>query len=234
MYYSGERPDDVFVCSPTPWNDLYKTYKWSQITRILKPVRSRILNERKIPLILHSQEFINNSSLKAMYDINITKDLSDKVETSWSIDHKLEVSKEITYGIKMPHNTVLFFQTEWGENVNKSKAYKIGPKNRTQVEVGPHQKIDAKLIAFREGVDVEVTYIAQLDGYIACNYANKHKGEQFLAYKINEVLDAAKIPKEKEFVEVIRINYFSGGKVIVSDVQTMKRMLEIETELIEF
>lgn len=33
----GKRPDDIYLTSPTPWNDLFKTYKWTQVTTNVSP-----------------------------------------------------------------------------------------------------------------------------------------------------------------------------------------------------
>jgi len=29
--YFGKKPNDAYLHSPTPWNDLYKTYNWEQV-----------------------------------------------------------------------------------------------------------------------------------------------------------------------------------------------------------
>lgn len=196
----------------------------------MKPVKIRILHLRSVPVTIYSQEFINNSSLNATCDTNITQDVSDTVETTWSVNNELDVSQDITYGVKInvSYGDKFFFRTKWGEDVIKARTYKIGSKNRTQIELGPHQKVVANLTAVRGSFDVEVTYKARLDGFVACNYGNKYQGHHFWAYNINEVLDAAQRPKERKFIEVIRIKFYSSTKVIVSDVQTLKRMLEVD------
>lgn len=196
----------------------------------MKPVKIRILNFKNIPVTIYSQEFINNSSLKVVCDTNITRNVSDTVETLWSINNELDVSQDITYAVKInvSYGNSYFFKTKWGVDVMKANTYEIGAKNTTQIELGPHQKVVAKLIAIRRSVDVEVTYKATLDGYIACNYGKKFQGHHFWGYNINDVLDSAKMPKEREFKEIIRIKYFSSSKIIVFDIQTMKRMLEID------
>lgn len=58
-------------------------------------------------------------------------------------------------------------------------------------------------------------------------YGSKYQGHHFWAYNISEVLDATDLPKQKQFVEIIRIQFYSDLKVVVSDVKTLKPMLEM-------
>lgn len=48
---AGQRPHDVYVKSPTPWNDVYHRFNWDQVQRTLRPVRSRVLGIHTKPVI---------------------------------------------------------------------------------------------------------------------------------------------------------------------------------------
>jgi len=40
--YFGKKPNDAFLHSPTPWDDLYKRYNWSQVQTHLVPQSAEV------------------------------------------------------------------------------------------------------------------------------------------------------------------------------------------------
>ncbi|MBB1585191.1 follicular epithelium yolk protein subunit, partial [Serratia sp. OS31] len=62
--YLGQAPTDTYIKSPTPWNDLYNTYGWPQVKRVLVPVKTEVLSLNSIPIIVKTQKFTNNTEKK--------------------------------------------------------------------------------------------------------------------------------------------------------------------------
>ena len=46
--YFGKSPNDAYLHSPTPWDDLYKTYSWPQVQMVLVVQSAEILGITKI------------------------------------------------------------------------------------------------------------------------------------------------------------------------------------------
>lgn len=68
--YHGEWPTDAYLRSPTPWDDLYKTYNWPQVEVVLKVIDIRITEFTiLVPYRSASWTYTNNSETECL-DIN--------------------------------------------------------------------------------------------------------------------------------------------------------------------
>ncbi|KAJ8707941.1 hypothetical protein PYW08_010307 [Mythimna loreyi] len=85
--FAGARPGDVFVRSPTPWNDVYRRFNWAQVKRTLKPVRSRVLGIHTKPVIIASRKFSNNN-----------KRIGTKGKYNAAISHQIQETELVTPG----------------------------------------------------------------------------------------------------------------------------------------
>lgn|SRR6218665_1059525 len=50
--YFGQRPNDAFLHSPTPWDDLYKRYGWAEVQRVIEPKKAEILEVATKPTVV--------------------------------------------------------------------------------------------------------------------------------------------------------------------------------------
>ncbi|RVE53786.1 hypothetical protein evm_001448 [Chilo suppressalis] len=223
--YSGGKPDDVFLKSPTPWGDLYKTYGWAEVRRRLTPQSAKIIGIRSQPVIVTTQEFKNDSSVNATYNAGITQQVQETVSNTWTKGGELTVGAEISYSVDLAVASVggtasMSYASSWGRENTQSKSVTVGSTSAIEVELKPGQVAIATLHAIRGTLEVEVNYTATLEGSVACNYGKKHKDHHFWSYDVNEVLGAAGMRKSIDSTEVLKIDFYSDAKVQLMDKAT--------------
>ncbi|CAG9790149.1 unnamed protein product [Diatraea saccharalis] len=230
--YFGERPDDVYVRSPTPWGDLYKTYDWTQVTRTLIPKRAKILSIESQPLIVMEQVFENNSSKPATFNVGITQQVQNTVSSTWSKEASLSVSQDISYGFDIEilnggGSTSFTYSNSWGENTEKSETVTVGASNDMEILLQPKQAVVAQLHANKGFIKIEVEYEASLSGATVVNYDKTYQGHHFWALDIEAVMLTGRISNTIVSKEVINIAFFSQSKVTVQDRNYNTKLMEV-------
>ena len=173
--YFGKSPNDAFLHGPTPWNDLYKTYSWPQVQRVLVVQSAKILDITSEPVIVKTQEFANNSSKKGTFNVSISESVENTTSSNWSTGHTLSVSQQFTYGVKFlgagaEGETSLAYSRSWGEGGQKSKSLTVGSTSGVSVDLDPGEAVVAELSASRGVMKVRIQYKAYLIGNTAVNY----------------------------------------------------------------
>lgn len=97
--YFGKRPTDVYVHSPTPWDDLYKRYDWDEVRTTLSAVSAKILEVTSEPVIISTKTFTNNSSKPATFNASISDQVENTVESNWSESSTVTAEQSIHYEI---------------------------------------------------------------------------------------------------------------------------------------
>ncbi|XP_028165651.1 spherulin-2A-like [Ostrinia furnacalis] len=220
--YFGQRPDDAYLRSPTPWGDLYQTYGWSQVTRTLVPRSAKVLTISSQPQIVMRQLFENNSTKPATFNVGISQTVQNTVSSSWSTGGQLTIGQEISYGINIEGivggGAVSYSYTNsWGRNTEQSQSVTIGASSGMEVLLQPGQGVVAELEATRGSMKVEVEYLASLDGANAVNYAKTYKGHHFWALDVRGVMSSGGISNAVVSREVLEIGFYSNAKVVVHD-----------------
>ncbi|XP_028165591.1 spherulin-2A-like [Ostrinia furnacalis] len=220
--FSGGRPGDVYLKSPTPWNDLYKSFGWSQVQRTLHPKSARILGIRSEPVLLVTSEFINNSSVTSTYNAGVTQQVEETVSTTWSVGGEMKVEQEINYKVdigvgEIGGATRFSFSASFGKDTTKSKSVTVGSSQGVQVQLAPGQAVVASLQATRGSMEIQVDYSASLDGDIACNYPGKFKGHYFWRYDLIAVQRASGMKTTVDSTEIIKVGFYFNARVVVSD-----------------
>ncbi|KAJ8707943.1 hypothetical protein PYW08_010309 [Mythimna loreyi] len=222
---SGSRPGDVFVRSPTPWNDVYHRFNWEQVKRILKPVRSRVLGIHTKPVIVASRTFKNNNlrtGAKVKYNAAISHVIEETISNTWSVGGELTVGQEITYSVNIGVGNVggttsLSYAANWGNDTSKAKAVTLGTTTSVEVELNPGQAAVATLSATHGTLEMEVDYEAELSGSVFANYPNKLNGHHFWAFNVNDVLRAAGLPTTVKSTEKISVGFYTSATVEIND-----------------
>ncbi|XP_028165633.1 spherulin-2A-like [Ostrinia nubilalis] len=230
--YFGQRPDDAYLRSPTPWGDLYQTYGWSQVTRTLVPRSAKVLTISSQPQIVMRQLFENNSTKPATFNVGISQTVQNTVSSSWSTGGQLTIGQEISYGINIEGivggGAVSYSYTNsWGRNTEKSQSVTIGASSGMEVLLQPGQGVVAELEATRGSMKVEVEYLASLDGANAVNYAKTYKGHHFWALDVRGVMSSGGISNAVVSREVLEIGFYSNSKVVVHDRALGTKFLEM-------
>ena len=223
--YFGKVPDDAYLHSPTPWNDLYKTYGWNEVHTNLEATSSEILGISTESLTVKQQEFENNSTFTADFDVSISQQVSNSVTNSWQTGGALTIGQKFTYevgflGTGAGGETSFSYSQSWGVGGSNTKSVTMGSSSGVMVTLKPRQGVRAVLTASRSVMKVRVTYSAYLTGSAAVNYGHTYKGHHFWDLPIESIMESANNPNFVKSTEDIKIGYYSDGKITLHDIKT--------------
>lgn len=221
--YFGKNPNDAYLHSPTPWDDLYKTYGWDQVQTLLVVKSATITGITSEPVIVATKTFANNSTKKATFDASISDQVTNTTESNWSETDTIEVSQTISYGIEFlgcgsaGGSTSMSYNHSWGQGGSESKSISIGTSSGVSVELNPGESVEAVLSASRGVMKVRIVYKAYLTGSTAVNYNPTYKDHHFWGLNIGSVMSAASLSNIREFTEDIEIGYYSNAQIELRD-----------------
>lgn len=219
--YFGRNPDDAFVCSPTPWDDLYKRYNWAQVQTMLVVDSYQITGITSEPTIVDTVEFDNSkSNTECTYHADIQENVTNTAETNWSQSDTVSVEQSIEYSFDFPGgsaggSTTLGYSSSWGKGGSQSKVVSVGSQTGSSITLGPHKTAKAMLTASRGVMKIRIRYRAYLVGSVAINYGNPHKGHHFWGLNISSIMAAAGLENSKMITEDITVGYYANSKVQV-------------------
>ena len=216
--YFGKAPNDAFLHSPTPWNDLYGTYGWPQVQTIVVAQSAEILEITSQPTIIANQTFKNNSNVKGTFNAGISQEVSDTVTDTWSTGGTLTIGQEIEYGIKflgtgVTGTTSLSYSQSWEKGGSHETSVTVGSSSGVTVDLNPGESVLAELTASRGTMRVRVTYRAYLTGVSAVNYNPTYQGHHFWALDLPSIMGAAGISNSFIYTQDLEIGYYSNSQV---------------------
>src|SRR6218665_612216 len=225
--YFGKRPNDAYLHSPTPWDDLYKTYGWEQVQRVLRPLKAEIVEITSRPTILASKTLKNESNHTATFITSISEQVTDTVSNAWSNSNKIKFEQSIKYevgflGTGGGGETKFGFEKDWGKTNTVSKSTTVGTDSGVSVELKPRESAIVELSASTGTMHVRITYEAYLRGLTAVNYNPKYKDHHFWGLDIGGVIGSA---NKVQIVEDIEVGYYSNTCVTVKNAKTLEKMM---------
>jgi len=219
--YFGRSPNDAYLCSPTPWGDLYKTYGWPQVQTYLEVVSSKVLGLTSQPVGLATRKFTNNGSSPATFSADLNDSVTETTETNWSETYGLEVSQSISYGVEFSGvnvggETSMSYSTEFGKGGSESKEVSISATSGVSFVLEPGESAIVNLSASRGALKIQITYQVTLSGDTAINYNPTYNGHHFWALPINAVMSSAGIQQTYQITETIEVGYYANGEISVN------------------
>jgi hypothetical protein len=220
--YFGKSPNDAYLHSPTPWGDLYKKYSWPQVQMVLVVQSAEILGITSEPVIVKTQEFVNNSRHKGTFNVGISESVNNTTSSNWSTGGTLSIGQKFSYGVKFlgaggEGETSLSYSQSWGIGGQESKSITVGSTAGVSVELDPGESVVAELSASRGVMKVRIRYNAYLIGSTAINYNPTYKNHHFWSLGIGGVMSAARISNSVQSTEEIEIGYYSNSKIELKD-----------------
>lgn len=218
----GKKPSNVYYSKPTPWGDLYTTYKWEPIKKIVSIKRAQIKNISKKPVVILNQDFDNNSNYTIKVNTGISHTVENTITTSWSKSKEFTLSQEISYDInvlfaKLAGTTGISYTSTWGKSEEKSESITIGSTSAVETELKPGQSVKAELSVTAGYIEVEVTYKMYLRGNLAVHMKKKLNDHYFWGPLVQDVMESARVTNEKTVVETIKFGFHIDAKLKVSD-----------------
>jgi hypothetical protein len=220
--YFGKSPNDAYLHSPTPWNDLYKRYNWPQVQMVLVVQSAEILGITSQPVMVKTQEFKNSSSQKATFNVAISESVNNTTSSNWSTGGTLSIGQKFSYGVKFlgagaEGETSISYSQSWGVGGQESESITVGSSSGVSVELDPNEAVIAELSASRGVMKVRIRYKAYLIGSTAINYNPTFKGHHFFSLGIGGPMAANGISNSIESTEDIEIGYYSNSKIELKD-----------------
>nr|QWC93364.1 insecticidal protein IPD102Ea [Pseudomonas putida] len=222
--YFGKAPNDAYLCSPTPWNDLYKSYDWDQVQTLLNVQSAKIIGDATVPTILNTNTFRNNSSVEAEFNCDVTQNVSVTSESNWSDTSSVEIGQEISYsigflGTGVEGSTSLNYTQSWQHGGSHSETLELGSSAGVKVTLKPGQAVKAELSASKGRLVIQIVYQVTLFGDTAINYNPTYKGHHFYGLNILGVMNSGNLPTTITTTETISIDYYSNVEVNVYDIE---------------
>ena len=219
--YFGKKPNDAYLHSPTK-HDLYTTYNWAQTETVIVATSAKILGVTSEPVILKTQTFENDSSIKATYTASISDSVTDTVVSSWQEGGEFTVDQKIQYKIEVlgtgvGGETGFSYTDSWGIGGEKSQQISVGSSSGIEVTLDPGESVIAELSASRGVMKVRVRYNSYLIGTTANNYSSKH---HFWDFSSPSLMSTSNISNSIVTVEDMELGYFSNGKITLKDSKT--------------
>ncbi|HWI66678.1 MAG TPA: hypothetical protein VNT75_33105 [Symbiobacteriaceae bacterium] len=216
--YFGKKPNDAYLHSPTPWDDLYKTYGWPEVQVVLTVKSATITGITSEPVIVATKNFANNSSKAATFDAAISDSVNNTTEHNWSQTNTIDVSQSFSYEISFLGSggggeTSMSYSHSWGEGGSESQSVTVGSTSGVSVTLDPGESVTAELTASRGVMKVRIVYQAHLTGNTAVNYNPTYKDHHFWTFGINSVMNAANLSITREYTEDIEIGYYSDAQI---------------------
>ena len=214
----GKRPNDAYVCSPTPWGDLYKTYNWEQVTVHLRAVEATLTDVSTKPLMLKEQIFRNNSSIPGFFDVSISSDVSDTTETNWSQTVELSFTQSVSYGVGVfGGETSMTLSTSFQQGGSTSRSVTVGQSSGIQVELQPHTSVKAILSSALGTLKIRVVFEAYLSGVVAVNYNPTYRDHHFWALGVDAIRQTVGLPNVFRIVNDVTVGVYSKGETTLED-----------------
>lgn len=220
--YFGQAPDDAFLHSVTPWNDLYSTYGWPQVQTTLNVVSATITGIATNPTIIATQTFTNNSSVTGTFNVGISQNVTNTSETNWTTTNTIEVSQSISYDVSFLGSggggeTSFSYSYAWGQGGSQSDSVTVGSSQGVAVVLDPGQSVNAQLTATKGTLSVAIVYEASLSGSTAINYGGTFKDHHFWGLDLPSVMAVANIANSLRFTETITVGFYSNSVVSLTN-----------------
>jgi hypothetical protein len=216
--YFGKAPNDAYLHSPTPWNDLYKTYNWPQVQTTLVVQSAKITGITSEPVIVATKTLANNSKVPATFNAGISDSVTNPASSTWSNSNSVTVGQKVTYDVSFLGSggggeTSFSYSHTWGESKTETTSVTVGSQQGVSVPLDPGQSVDVQLTASRGVMKVRITYLASLSGSCAVNYNPTFKDHHFFSLGVGGIMQTSGLATTKQIVEDIEIGYFSNAKV---------------------
>lgn len=220
--HGGQAPNDAYLCSPTPWDDLYSSYGWPQVQTLMTVQSATVQEVTSSPTIINSQVFHNTSEKPGTFNCGVSQEVSVTAESSWSDTTTIEVGQSISYGISFlgsgaEGETSLSFSQASEQGGSESETVTLGTNAGVEVPLDPGESVTAELSASKGTLTVEIVYQLTLSGWAAMNYSDEYQGHHFWGMDINAVMAAGNIPTTVTISETLEVGFYANSTITLAN-----------------
>lgn len=230
-FLGGKNPNNAYTGSPTPWNDLYNSYGWSQVYVELVPIKAVVLEKTSVPQIVSSQTFENDSPNTISCNANIQQSVKDSVTTGWTTSRTFGFEESIKVGVnieivEVSSETKFSASFTAGESETKSVEKNLSAGTAVTFDLQPGQKAKADLQATQGILKCRVTYEQHITGRVAANFDPVYQGHHFWSYPVTSVVEAAGGNPKITVDQDIEVGFFTEARVLVTAIHDVQSKYE--------
>lgn len=223
--YFGARPDDLYLHSPTPWDDLYSRYNWPQVQTNLQFVSATVSSFDDQLEAVNTAHLVNTSKKAGTFHATSSKTVQNTTTSSWSVNNSFTIGQKFEYGVSFlgaggKGESSLSYTHSWGEGGSESTSVTMGNSVGVDVELQPGEAVDVVVMAYAGSMTIDVVYNATLSGWLAINYGDKYNGSHFWGLDVNNVLAANGKPTTIQITQTIKVSYYTSSYVEQRDPST--------------
>ncbi|XP_021952962.1 spherulin-2A [Folsomia candida] len=214
----GKSPDYAFVQSPTPWNDLYSTYHWHQVTSRMTAQLGSSFHERETTSVIASNDYTNESELNVTIKETLSHTIYDSVETTWSGEVGLAASFDFSVNVFFVKGSAsLDLTTKFGYAKTETKSSTMGSGTEVELTLRPKSSVTVEIVSkIGEGV-ATMRYKAMLEGSVATKYNRKYKNHHYWSIAVTRVLRALGKPNTKIITQTIKSSVYFTKSIVIRD-----------------
>jgi len=218
----GLGPKAIYLHDPTQNGNIFAEFGWSPTTVTTNVTNTAVSVPKEEVQTLDTHVFCNNSSSEGTYTASLTASTTNTVTSGWSSSFSLSDALTAKIEAKFPGGSVsasdtVTATTVTGKSASASGASTVGSSQSVSVTLKPGEKRLALLSAQKGAVQVTITYTKSLAGTVFANYEPTYKGHHFYDFPIEILMANIDLPTEKSFTQVIDLNYYHSGQVVLQD-----------------
>lgn len=221
---SGNRPNDAYLHSPTPWNDLYNTHGWPEVQTVLVPVSAEILEITSEPQVRITRTFANSRNTDEVTfhgSFNTSPSPNNTATSFWQTGGEFSVSEMLKHDVRfLGSGGGMSYNQPWGIGKTQSIQVNVNSSAGLDVTLKARTRIQAILNSSYGVMKVRIRYQAHLIGNTAINYnPTINKDHHFDSLGIGEVMASGGISNIIESTEDIVVEYLndSDDTITVTD-----------------
>lgn len=197
------------------------TIRLDNLSKIASVENAEIVTITSQPVVVKTQNFVNNSDLPGTFNVSITDTVQNTSTNTWQVGGSITVTQKINYGIDFlvsgKGETSISYTQSWGIGGSHSVAYTVGSSSGVSVNIGPHQAIKASLSASRGNLRTKVNYMTALSGSFSASSslgAIRHNIDiqDFMRYLNKDPIQRTS--------EIIDVGYYSSSTIIIDNLNT--------------
>lgn len=185
---------------------------YKEVVTAVDVIKAEIAGITSKPIIVKSQDFINNSNVEGTFNVSITDSVSNTSSNTWSTGGKLTFTQKISYGLKFGASgeTSMSYEQSWGIGGTESKTYTIGSTSGVTVKLQPGQAVIAELSASRGALNAKIFYNAKCTGNILYYSPNPYG---MMKAPVEEIMKDANLSNSIKSDENMEVGYYSNSSI---------------------
>lgn len=219
----GKEPNDVYLHSPTPWGDLYKTYEWDQIQTFSMFRTQPIVEAVNTDHVLKDQKtIVNDEKEKKSFEVVFSSEYDDYIESlKWSgnfpcpgfAEKKNYISYKTTFPSVDPQGETLTLNSRMPVGVNESFHLEGTTETRKTIELEPGQSARAEYYVDVYTAKIKVPFKIYVQGAVAMNYNPTYQGHHFYGIPIETLMNGAGIPNDYSYEQEIAVCFCANPRI---------------------